>query len=191
MKKNFLKTATILTLVMFITGCANSSAKPSSTTTEAKALGTKTVYIRSDKASYSANSRIAQNIKDECKIDRTLIKYIQEVATQNGMRVVVKNDLSPDDVELKVEITDAISAGNAFIGHRKFVAIAGGLTKGGQSLGTFEAARRTGGGMFAGFKGSCAVLGRAVKALAQDTVKWMKNPKDKAMLGDVRLIPKH
>jgi len=189
MKNSFLKITTALTVAMFVAGCShNSSAKPA--TTEAKSLGVKTVYIRSDRAPYSSNSRIAQNIKDECKLDRTLIKYIQQVAKENGMSVIVKNNIAPSDVELKVEITDAISAGNAFIGHRKFASIAGSLTKGGQSLGSFEAARRTGGGMFAGFKGSCAVLGRAVKALAQDTVKWMKNPTDKAMLGDVRLIPK-
>jgi len=188
--KNLLKIATTLTVVGFIAGCSHNSAKPTNTN-EAKALGVKTVYIRSDKANYSSNSRIAQNIKDECKLDRSIISYIKEAASKNGISVVVKNNIAPNEVELKVEITDAISAGNAFIGHRKFASIAGSLTKGGQSLGSFEAARRTGGGMFGGFKGSCAVLARAVKVLGQDTVRWMKKPSDKAMLGDVRLIPKH
>jgi len=187
--KKLLKITTALTLVMFVSGCSHGSAKP--TAQNAKALGVKTVYIRSDKANYSSNSRIAQNIKNECKLDTSLISYIKQAATENGMSVVVKDNIAPDEVELKVEITDAISSGNAFIGHRKFIAIAGSLTKGGKSIGSFEAARRTGGGMFAGFKSSCAVLARATKVLGQDTLRWVKNPADKAQLGDVRLIPRH
>jgi len=61
----------------------------------------------------------------------------------------------------------------------------------GLRVGSFEAARRTSGGMFAGFKSSCAVLGRAVKVLGQDTAKWMKKPSSNAELGDVRLIPRN
>jgi len=189
--KNLLKIAIGLSVAMFVAGCANGSAKPT-TKTEAKiSLNTKTIYIRSDRVNYSSKARIAQNIKDECKIDQGFVNYLKEIGTKNGFNIIVKNSIASNEVELKIEITDAFSSGNAFIGHRKFVSIAGSLSKGGQSLGSFEAARRTGGGMFAGFKGSCAVLARSVKALAQDTVRWMKKPSEKAMLGDVRLIPRH
>jgi hypothetical protein len=40
------------------------------------------------------------------------------------------------------------------------------------------------GGAFAGFKGSCSVLGRTVEALGEDIGGWLAAPRDGASLGD-------
>jgi len=189
--KNSLKVIMGLTLVMYISGCSGSKTPAPKAEESGMNLVGKTVYIRSNKATYSPKSHIAKNIKDECKLDTQMIKYIQAAAKNNGMTLKVVDSIPSDGLELKIEITDAISSGNMFIGHRKFASISGSLTQGAQSLGSFEAARRTSGGMFAGFKSSCAVLGRAVKVLGQDTAKWMKKPSSNAELGDVRLIPRN
>ena len=41
------------------------------------------------------------------------------------------------------------------------------------------------GGAFAGYKGSCSVLGRTVKAMGKDVAQWLKAPTDEAALGDM------
>jgi hypothetical protein len=40
------------------------------------------------------------------------------------------------------------------------------------------------GGAFAGYKGSCSVLGRTIKAIGKDVAEWMKAPSKDAQLGD-------
>ena len=83
-----------------------------------------------------------------------------------------------------VSITEAVSSGNAFIGHRKYSSIKGTLYNNGKKEAGFTAARLSGGGMWAGFKGSCSVLGRTVQGLGSDVTLWLKHPVDGAHLGD-------
>ncbi len=75
--------------------------------------------------------------------------------------------------------------GNAFIGHQKYSASRGTLFENGEKIASFEARRQSMGGAFAGYKGSCSVLGRTVKAMGKDIAQWLKEPIDKAMLGDM------
>lgn len=191
--RNLVKLAMATAVVMFIGGCSKGSdaATPSTSEKSSTSLVGQTIYISSASAGYSAKSRVAENIKNECNLGTQLITFIQESASKQGMTVKVGEAAPAGAVELKVEITDAISRGNAFTGHRKFASIAGTLTQNGTSLGSFDAARQTGGGMFGGFKGSCGVLTRSINALANDTVRWMKKPTANAALGDTRLIPRY
>ena len=92
-------------------------------------------------------------------IDTKLINFIKNSADKNGVTIKITDSIPSDALELKVEITDSISAGNAFIGHRKFTSISENLTQTDTTIGTFEVARCSG-GAFGGFKGSCATLGR-------------------------------
>jgi hypothetical protein len=186
--KKIVNMAVVSTAILFIIGCSGSNGPaPKSSGLD---LSGKTIYIKSDAAKYSSNSRVAQNIKSECHLDTKLITFITEEASAKGMTVKVSDNIPADAIELKVEITDAISSGNAFIGHRKVTSISGNLLQSGKSIGTFEAARQSGGGMFAQFKGSCAVLGRTVKTLGSDVSNWMVKPSEGAALGDTRLIPR-
>ena len=133
--------------------------------------------------SYAKENRIASNIKNECKLVEQLRDFI--VAGSSG--AVSAGEGEPDTRRgsaLVVEITDSISQGNAFMGHRKYTAIQGKLYRAGAEAGNFDASRNSMGGAFAGYKGSCAVLGRTVKALAQDVNQWLKAPTKDAALGD-------
>ena len=187
--KMILKVTITLALVSLATGCAGGTPVPKATDSGLNLKG-KTIYIQSDKATYSVNSHIAQNIKDECSLDSKLITFIKNAANKQGFTVQTSSNIPSNAIELKVEITDSISRGNAFIGHRKFTSIAGNLTQAGVTIGTFEAARRSGGGAFGGFKGSCAVLGRTVETLGSDVSKWIVKPSTGAELGDTNLIPR-
>ncbi len=153
----------------------------------ATAISGKTIYIRNI-TPYSRNNRIAENIKAECTINEQLAQFIKEYAEAQGLKVEYKNKPSRKDLFLDVKIVDAVSQGGAFRGHNKFTAIEGRLVKGNKSYGSFKAARISGGGFWGAYKGSCAVLGRTVKALGQDVAGWLYSPMDGARLGDTGLI---
>jgi hypothetical protein len=63
--------------------------------------------------------------------------------------------------------------------------VKGSLNQKGKMLGDFKARRYSGGGMFCGYKGTCAILGRCVKALGKDVVEWLAQPTSRAVLGDM------
>lgn len=133
--------------------------------------------------SFAKENHIANKIKNECKLVDQLRTFIVEGSDGK----VVAGEGEPSSASgsvLVVEITESISEGNAFMGHRKYTAIAGKLYRGGKEVGTFDGSRNSMGGAFAGYKGSCAVLGRTVKALAQDVNGWLKSPDSGASLGD-------
>lgn len=135
---------------------------------------------------YSEDGDIADNIKQECKLDAQLADFIAEYGKENGIDVVFSD--GPVDRAapraLDVRITNAISMGNAWIGHQKGTTVAGTLYENGEKVASFKARRHSMGGMFAGYKGSCSVLGRTVDAIGEDIATWLKAPVDGANLGD-------
>lgn len=143
----------------------------------------KTIYIKSI-APYSPNAMIAENIKAECTIDKQIVDFIVEFGRSNGVNIEVKDNIAPDELELKVEIVNAVSRGGAFRGHSKWAAVDGAIVKGKEMYYSFKAARISGGGFFGAYKSSCSVLGRTVKAMGKDIGTWLGNPMDGAKLGD-------
>ena len=85
---------------------------------------------------------------------------------------------------LELQIVDAVSMGNAWLGHQKFTKVHGTLFQDGNRIAGFKARRNSMGGAFAGFKGSCSVLGRTVEIIGKDIGGWLSNPVDDARLGD-------
>ena len=136
---------------------------------------------------YSGDSIVAGNIKRECSVDTQLAAALKRFAdaSGNGIQLVDSLDVAAGQA-LRMEIVDAQSAGNAWIGHRKSVTVQGWLSRDGQQVATFIARRNSGGGFAGGFKGSCSVLERTVNAIGRDISEWLKNPVDGAQLGDLR-----
>jgi len=167
----------------------NQPTQVTSNLSKASAMNTngQTIYIKSI-IPYSATAPVATNIKTECTIDKQLSDFIVASAKARGLNVVVKDQIAKNEIELKVEIADAVSRGGAFRGHNKYVIINGALVKGGKSFQSFKAARISGGGYWGAYKSSCSVLGRTVKALGNDTAIWLSNPIDGARLADTYLI---
>lgn len=172
--RNVIKKASVLAMVLGFAIQANSSD-----------LGQ--IHIKSV-APYAATAPIAPNIKQECIIDKQLVEYIVQYATERGINIVTSDSIKSSDVALEVSITDAVSSGNAFTGHRKFTTVEGSLVKNNKKIASFRAGRVSGGGAFGGFKGSCAVLGRTVQAIGKDIGGWLTNPNDGAILGDAYLF---
>jgi hypothetical protein len=136
---------------------------------------------------YAQDAIIAGNIKRECRIESQLPEALKRFAAQSGNRVDLVADpgQGPGQV-LKMEIIDAQSSGNAWMGHHKSVTVKGWLYKDGQETAKFVARRNSGGGVGAGFKGSCDVLERTVNAIGKDIAGWLNNPTGATQLGDLR-----
>lgn len=132
---------------------------------------------------YAEDNDISDAIKSECKIGEQLADFIKANSKVPVELTADKPDIATGRV-LQLEISDAVSMGNAWMGHQKFTKVRGTLFENGQKVASFKARRNSMGGAFAGFKGSCSVLGRTVEALGQDIGAWLANPVDGAALGD-------
>jgi hypothetical protein len=73
-------------------------------------------------------------------------------------------------------------AGGAWSGAKSVVG-KGSLSQKGKLLGDFRARRYSDGGMFGGYKGTCAILGRCVKTLGKNVAEWLAQPTFQAVLG--------
>ena len=136
---------------------------------------------------YDPDSSIQQNVRLECiDLGTKLSSFTQEFGKAYGVEVelVSSIDTAAPGKVLQVYITEAVSSGNAFIGHRKYVKVRGELWENGTKVSEFTGGRYSGGGAFGGYKGSCAVLGRCVKALGKDIAQWLRKPINKASLGN-------
>lgn len=135
---------------------------------------------------FSQDSFIKESIKDECSIEKDLSDFIKKASNNNSVNVVQDDNATKDNSEyyLDVKIVDAISEGNAFIGHKKQTKISGVLYKKGNAIASFKGLRNSSGGFGAGFKGSCTVLERTIESLGKDVSEWIKEPTNGAMLGE-------
>ena len=136
---------------------------------------------------FAEDSIVAGNIKRECPIGTQLSDALVRFASAGGHRVELVEVLDTASGQvLKLELHDAQSAGNAWMGHHKSVTVKGWLYRDGEQVARLVARRNSRGGFGAGFKGSCAVLERTVTAIGKDIAAWLDNPVDGAQLGDLR-----
>jgi hypothetical protein len=120
---------------------------------------------------------IQSNVVEECKeLGRQLSASLASELTKTGMEVqrVSALDAAAGPV-VDIKISNLVSAGNAFIGHRKSASVWVELRQGSEVLGAKGFTRDTMGGAFAGFKGSCTVLERAVLVLGKDVAQWTQS----------------
>lgn len=142
------------------------------------------IYV-SNVAAYENLSNIQNSILTECNLPEQQVQLFEQEASEQGF-TVIKSEADPKKGKyLKLSISDAMSSGNAFIGHSKFVTVKGILYENGAEIANFTDMRRSGGGAFGAYKSSCSVLGRCVKTIAKDTAKWLNNPMKNSRLGDL------
>jgi hypothetical protein len=140
-----------------------------------------------DTVPYADDAEVQRKVRNECvKLQGQLSDYTRQFARAAGTPIDLVDSIAPDQGGrvLQMEIVEAVSLGNPFIGHRKYTRINGWLFVDGEQVASFKASRNSMGGAFGGYKGSCSVLGRTVKALGKDVAAWLENPEDGAELGD-------
>lgn len=136
---------------------------------------------------FAADADIQNKVRQECsQLGSQLAQFTEEYARKGSARVQLVDaiDTSAEGRVLQIEIVDAVSMGNAFIGHQKYSRVRGALFENGEQIADFRGRRNSMGGAFAGYNGSCSVLGRTVKALGRDIAEWLANPQPGAQLGD-------
>ena len=132
---------------------------------------------------YAQDNDVSDAIKKECHLGEKLADFVKAGSSTPVELTAQAPGLAKGRV-LQMEIGDAVSMGNAFTGHQKFVKAKGTLFENGKKVASFKARRTSMGGAFGGFKGSCSVLGRSVRAIGSDVGKWLAKPVDGASLGD-------
>jgi len=128
---------------------------------------------------------VPKAVRAKCRLPEKLSLFVQKYSKKSADIKVVDGDLK--DIEGKVLDIKIINVrgpgGGAYTGV-KYVAVKGELKENGKVISSFIGARYSGGGFYGGFKGTCSILGRCVKAIGKDVGKWLRNPKDGARLGD-------
>lgn len=120
---------------------------------------------------------IPENIRSECTgLGSTFSSYTKQFLEKYGYSVELTDDISETSkgTNILLTITNASSAGNAFMGHNKSVSMRADVIVDGKIVDTYKHTRNSRGGFGAGYKGSCAVLGRCAKALGKDVANWYK-----------------
>ena len=136
---------------------------------------------------FNEDADIAKAVRDECKLEDELPDAIAAAAKDDGLTVDISADAAttgPGRV-LELEIYEAVSDGNAFMGHHKSMGVKGKLYQGGEVIGSFKDRRISMGGAFGQFKGNCSVLTRITNELGKDVGTWLKAPTRNAKLGDL------
>jgi len=139
--------------------------------------GDRSVAISST-VDYTDPGIIPGNILSECsQLGPSFSSSTEKYLKENGWQVLPLNsEPSPGaGKQLKLQVANAFSAGNAFTGHRKSVSIIAELYQDGQLVDTYRQTRNSSGGFAGGFKGSCSVLYRCTNTLGNDVAKWMAN----------------
>ncbi len=173
-------------LALSLAGCNNANTKPDSESAPAPKAYTGPAVTIASSVPFNKDSNATEAVRKECTLDTRLPEFIEESAKSQGVKVIRGTAVPQGKGRVLVmEITHVQgTAGGAWSGP-KSVTIEGKLYDSGKMIGSFTAARRSGGGAFGGYKSTCAILGRCVEALGSDVATFLANPTMNAKIGDI------
>ncbi|MCK5830838.1 MAG: hypothetical protein KAH20_11110 [Methylococcales bacterium] len=147
-----------------------------------KGNGSETLVIKP--IVFSKEAFIKDAIKNECKLEEKLTQFIEQNATEQYSEILINSTQALSNAQILTITIQQASGVGFWGGGGKNVGIQGSLSQNGQVIGSFKALRTTGGGVFGGYKGVCAKLGRCVRTLGKDVAKWLEAPIMNATLGN-------
>lgn len=134
---------------------------------------------------FASDSGVPAAVKEECALDTKVPDFVKEFGGDAVEVVDGQLDRKKGRV-LLMEITEVHAPGGGAFSGPKWMTVKGDLLENGKSIGSFRAKRFSTGGAFAGFKGTCSIIGRCTKAIGQDIASWLQSPTRDAELGDAR-----
>ncbi len=177
-----------LFLMLFIVACAGnktSEVPESNELTSSAGTGTGTLNIAP--VIFAKDLEVRQAVRNECQLLTKLPAFIQSYANGQYAAINLQAANSRKADFLKIEIVDLPQyKKNVWAGRGgQWVTVKGTLSRRGKKTVSFKASRASMGGFMGAYKGTCALLGRCTKTLGKDIAAWLKNPVDKATLGDM------
>ena len=127
------------------------------------------------------NVDVSQAVRNECQLGEKVSSFLAESAPN-----VIVSDNPKEGRYLRMEITEVVATGGGAWSGPKWMTVKGTLQENDKPIASFRAKRYSTGGAFGGFKGTCSIIGRCTKAIAEDIAEWLKNPVDGAKLGDAQ-----
>ncbi len=187
------KTTRLFVIALWVmTGCQTTTNKTAdSTAPDARAVaetqtftGTGTLVIKP--VTFRKDAYIREAVRQQCNLDGKLTQFIEEYAADQYANIVTEGQQIPKNAQvLTIVIDEVVGGGGGAWSGAKAVKVKGTLSQNGRVIGDFMARRYSGGGFFGAYKGTCAIMGRCVRALGRDIAEWLQNPSRHAALGDM------
>jgi hypothetical protein len=131
---------------------------------------------------YARHAEVREKVRAECQVGEKLASYLEQYGHDIEL---VTGEPGDRGRVLQVQITDVFAPGGGAFSGPKWMEVKGSLEQDGELLGSFRA-KRVSTGAFTGFSGTCGILARCTKAIAQDIAAWLGNPRKGSLLGDAR-----
>ena len=131
---------------------------------------------------YAAQAEVRAQVRAECQIGEKLASFLEQYGDDIEL---VTGEPGGGGRVLQLQITDVFAPGGGAFSGPKWMEVKGTLEQNGELLGSFRA-KRVSTGAFTGFSGTCGILARCTRAIAQDIAAWLANPKKDSLLGDAR-----
>ncbi len=137
---------------------------------------------------FAEKAEIRDSIRQECGLGSKLSKAVVRRGAKKEVVLSRVGNLAEQAApgrSLELRITDAIQTGaGLFPAHS--ITIDGVLKEGGRIVGTMEGTRVAQASFIPFRRGECAILGEAIRLLAKDVIRWVKQPRLDARLGEAR-----
>lgn len=177
-----------LFVMLFIVACAgNKTSKALNAEELVSALVTGARTLNVAPVIFAKDLEVRSAVRKECQLLTKLPTFIQSYAKGQYAAINLQAVKSSQADFLAIEIVDLPRyKKNAWAGRGgQWVTVKGSLIRKGKQTVSFKASRASMGGFMGGYKGTCALLGRCTKTLGKDIAVWLKNPVDKATLGNM------
>ncbi|MDP6977431.1 MAG: hypothetical protein QF570_02380 [Myxococcota bacterium] len=135
---------------------------------------------------FADKAEIRDSIREECGLGSKLSKALVRRAAKKEVtlaRVGNFEEQADTGRSLELRITDAIQTGAGFFPAHS-ITIDGVLKQDGRIVGTMEGTRVAQASLIPFRRGECAILGEAIRLLAKDVIRWVKQPRLEARLGE-------
>jgi hypothetical protein len=130
---------------------------------------------------FDSEANASQKVKDGCKLETKVPHFLASYSD----RVELVDALGKKRGRvLELTISDVHAPGGGAFSGAKSMSVTGVLRENGKKIGSFEAIRFSSGGMFGGYKGTCAIVGRCAKTIGKDIATWLENPGMNSRLGN-------
>jgi hypothetical protein len=139
------------------------------------------------KISFSEDADVREAVREECQIQTQVPEFLKRFGREYGVKVTLVDSLEKanTDQTIEMEITRVHAPGGGGWSGAKSVTVKAKVYENGSLVGDATATRHSSGGMFAGYKGTCAIVGRCAEAIGQDLARWLQDPSKDARLGDL------